>query len=389
MKKTLLFKLKRYTAVLIIFIILLIIFGFIVQPFSISKLPTIWGTPTNEESVSQNQGLSQEKLELLPESIQKGIDFLYDNQLAHGEFRALYCTSKDISNCGIENSNGFTTIVLYTLRDIDYPRIEEMKEKALAFLLSEQKPGGLWSFWTQKSKTQVPPDLDDTAAVSFALKDNNIPFEDNLDLILKNRNDKNLFYTWFSDDEDKNEVDCGVNTTAMLYLGKNDSDVCAYLNNAIPFDPQCTTYYQNRLTLFYYAARAFENSVTCLGKSGAEIIKQVLNFQIENGSFGNDLNTALAINTLLDFGYRGEEIDRGISYLLTTQSENGSWKSGAIFMAPKDRGTYTKRNGILYWSLGYPIPYEELEIAFYYGSQEVTTAIALEALNSYLSKTPK
>jgi len=79
--------------------------------------------------------------------------------------------------------------------------------------------------------------------------------------------------------------------------------------------------------------------------------------QKKNGSFGNELDTALALNTLMNLDYYGIEVGKGINTLLQKQLSNGSWKRQVFYIDPKPN---------------------------YFGSEELTTALAIEAMQKYL-----
>lgn len=105
-------------------------------------------------------------------------------------------------------------------------------------------------------------------------------------------------------------------------------------------------------------SRAFKNNITALGENREFIIKSTLSYQKIPGVFGSDLDTALALNTLFNFDYSGKEINSGINYLLKRQLADGSWKKSFLFLGP--------------------FPWR------YYGSEELTTALVLEAMKNYL-----
>jgi len=306
-------------------------------------------------------------------SISRAINFLYENQLDYGEFKTLACEDKLMQNCYFDSSPFVTTFVLYSMKGMKDKKIEIMKDKALNFLLNEQEQGGIWRYWISKNTgkiSPIPPDLDVISTVSFILKINNRSFDNNLKLISKNKNNDNLFFTWVTDAENKeticclmnktfkNDADCVVNANVLLYLGQNDQRICSYINNAIKFNESCSKYYPNRLVLYYAVSRAFENNVTCFEEVKNVITKSTLNYQNKDGSFGNALDTALALNTLLNFKYNGNEINLGVNNLLQKQSTNGSWEKAIFFLGP-------------------PPSYGS-------ASEELTTALVIEAMNKYL-----
>jgi hypothetical protein len=295
------------------------------------------------------------KKELINDSINKAINFLYDSQLNDGEFKTYECSDPNLKNCTLINSPFITTFVLYSIKGIENEKIKPMTEKAMNFLLSEKKTGGLWSFYTSKSSIKLPPDLDDTSTVSFILKINNVNFDDNHDIIKKNVDKDNIFLTWIN--PGFNAADCIVNANVLLYLGENDFNVCSYINEAIKSDKSCSTYYSNKFSPFYMVSRAFENKITCFNVSREIIIERTLKKQNKDGSFGDNLDTALALNTLINFDYHENEIDLGIANLLKKQNNDGSWDRQLFFQGSSK---------------------------IHYGSEELTTAISIEALKKYL-----
>jgi len=313
--------------------------------------------------------MDHEGVKNIENAINPAIDFLYQNQLPWGEFKTLACWNRWMWGSYFDSSPFITSFVLYSLKDIRAEKVKKMTEKAISFLLSEQEKGGIWRFWTKRNKKRVPPDLDDISTISFILRLNKINFDDNLQLILNNRNKDNLFLTFIIDkgekyhfasliEKFKEHIDCAVNANVLLYLGQNDFPACSFINRAIKLNQPCSIYYPNRLALFYMVSRAFKNNVTSLGENRDIIIKSTLSYQKEPGVFGSDLEIALALNTLFNFDYSGKEIDLGINYLLKRQLANGSWKKSFLFLGP--------------------FPWR------YYGSEELTTALVIEALNKYL-----
>lgn len=90
----------------------------------------------------------------------------------------------------------------------------------------------------------------------------------------------------------------------------------------------------------------------------------LLRTQEPYGSWGNEINTSLAAVSLLNLGYRGKTVDDAIEYLLNSQRNDGGWRIGSLH-----GGGYTYPNG--------------LKVNFYWGSEEITTALSLEALSKY------
>lgn len=295
----------------------------------------------------------------LEHAISAGIDFLYQNQLPYGEFKTYACSDEEMTtDCYFDSSPFATTFVLYSTSFVDDPRVKDMKGKAISFFLDEMDSRGLWKYWTSRNDRNINPDLDDTSCISHILLKNEIPFKSNLDVILANRNNQGIFYTWVRDPHRENDIDCVVNANVLLYLGENEDTkkTCGYLNDIILYNQEnsCSLYYPDRLSLYYMLSRTNFNGISCLNTSRDLIVERVISMQKDDGSFGNELSTALAVNTLLNFDYHGPNVLEAIEYILGTQAEDGSWPRAVFYLGPA-----------------------------YYGSEELTTAISIEALARY------
>lgn len=296
-------------------------------------------------------------------SIDKSVDFLYKNQLSDGEIKTMMCAEPEMVHCLYESSPFITTFILEALHNTTGEKAREIKNKGISFLLHEKRDGGLWNVWTSKNPSRIVSDIDDTVTISTILKKNGITFEDNREAIRKNINNDGYFYTWFDKKAEENEIDCNVNANVMRYFQENNPLVCAYINNAIKRDVNCSIYSGDMLALYYYASRAYADGIICLGENRGVVVERLKKIVNQNKTFGNDLQNALAINSLMNFGYFGKEVRSGISSMIQRQALDGSWKM---------ENFYSEGN--------YPA---------YYGSSELTTAISLEALNKFFDHMTK
>ncbi len=315
------------------------------------------------------------KLERVKKAIDKGVDFLYSHQLDYGEFKTYASWNRWFLGSWFDSTHFSTALILYSINEIKDEKVEKIRKKAIDFLLEGKEAGGIWRFWTKRNKKRLPADLDDISVISYILKLNNVPFEDNLPLILKNRNEENLFLTWLVQEKDKKEVswwldkihkifelakhdiDDVVNVNVLIYLGKEDVKVCSFINQLIESEKRRSLYYPHSFVLFYAVSKAFKEGIKCFQKNKQKIVKSIL--EKKNDFLRKDLETALALNTLFNFDYQGKEIEMGIDYLLKRQLKSGAWRRGVLFLGP--------------------FPYR------YYGSEELTTAFCLEALQKYLN----
>ncbi len=259
-----------------------------------------------------------------------------------------------------------TSLVLYCLGFVNGPKANEMTRKAVNFLIEEMEPPGVWRYWTSRTKQRPTPDLDDTSCASFVLKKYH-PHLDNIGIILANRNDQGLFCTWIKDDHTaKNDVDSVVNANVLLYLGEREETraVCDYLNHIVLNDQEEGSYwyYLDHLALYYMMSRAYFNGVSSLREARDAVVNKTISRQQKDGSFGNDLNTALAVCALFNFEYNNRAVlDSAIDYILNHQRKDGAWSRVAFYTGPEA-----------------PLPH-----SFWFGSEELTTGFCIEALARY------
>jgi hypothetical protein len=234
-----------------------------------------------------------------------------------------------------------------------------MTNKAKSFLTEEMRGPGLFQYYTSKNTNSISFDLDDTACASVALQQSHplIAGGCNVEYFLENRNDAGLFYTWVGGTAQENDIDSVVNANVVLYLGDRDEtrSACRYLIDTIESGREGDSYryYLNDMTLYYAISRAYAHGTSSLGEAREAIIDKTLQLSKDDGSFGDELVTACAVCSLANLGYAGVTRLRDASrYLEERQSENGSWRRVAMFCQP----------------------------GRYYGSEELTTALCLEAL---------
>ena len=288
-------------------------------------------------------------------NIARGLDFLHARQLPHGEFQTFAAPTPGMRTCEFYGSPFVTAFVLYALRTLEHSNLSTLREHALDFLIHEQEPEGYWRNHTRDNPKhahqKLPPDLDDIAVISHILAWYYVPFVDTRALILSNITGDGVFATWI-EPPFANEVDAVVNANVVLYLQDDRPPVCAYLNTIISRKLPFSQWYPDRLSLYYVVSRALANGVTGLAESRQGAIDDILSRQQSDGSWGNALRSALALNALLNYGANNAALVRGIGALRRMQTADGSWPRHA-------------------WFRGF---------ANYYGSEELTTALAIEAL---------
>jgi hypothetical protein len=286
-----------------------------------------------------------------------------------------------------DSSPFVTSLVLYSISFLDGQRVREITSKALDFLLDEVEGSGLWSYWSSRNPRYklLPPDLDDTCCISYVLRQKHRNLHSNTEIILANRNRDGQFHTWLvprstfeAELVEKinqvvdpsallsllfygtvDDVDGVVNANVLFYLGENENTKRAidYLVDIVLNETEgnCSKFYIDRHSFYYMLSRAYFNGVLSLEKAKETVISRIIPMQNNDGAFGNELLTALIVCSILNFDSQMPELSKAIGYLLRTQKEDGSWRRLPMFLGP----------------------------APYYGSEELTTAFCVEALERY------
>jgi len=259
----------------------------------------------------------------------------------------------------LDSSVFVTTFVLYSIAHIDCPCTTTMTNRAISFLTGEMRGPGLFQYYTSKNIKSLRCDLDDTACASVALQRSHplVVGGHNVAYFVENRNRADLFYTWLGGAALENDVDSVVNANVVFYLGDRDetSSACRYLIDTIESGREGHSYrhYLDDMTLYYAVSRAYAHGASSLSGAREAIIEKVLRLGEDDGSFGSELATACAMCSLANFEYNGViRLRDAARYLEGQQRANGSWRRSPFFRQP----------------------------GVYYGSEELTTALCLEAL---------
>lgn len=292
-------------------------------------------------------------------SVLRGLRFLHESQLPYGEFRTYASPSPDMRRTFFDSSVFVTAFVLHGIARIEHPWATRMREKAVSFLAGEMHDTGLFRYFSSKNPRSIGFDLDDTACASVALQQwgPGIAVCHNVEHFVGNRDADGLFYTWVGNATPENEVDSVVNANVVFYLGERGEtrSACRHLVETIRSGREAGSYryYLDDVTLYYAVSRAYAHNAPSLGAAREAAAEGILRRAEGDGSFGDELTTAQALCGLANFGYDDPaRLEEAARYLERRQGPDGSWRRAPLF-----RGA-----------------------GMYFGSEELTTALCLEAL---------
>ncbi len=241
--------------------------------------------------------------------------------------------------------------------------------RAVAYLLAQQQSNGLFPYYGKATPKTISPDVDDTSLAWAALKRSgqSIPTE-TLSAVRANMNEAGVLNTWIGDRSrlvavDTGELDAVVNSNALLMfgsVGETIDSVCKFVlaNAENEQFRHGSPYYESPVAFTHAFSRAFaDGGAHCLGEAADKIRAATLSLQKPDGGWGDDLETAEGVITLLNLGYRGDALDRGVRAILARQNSDGGWALTTVY-----RG------------IGVPMRY---------GARSITTAACVEALTKY------
>lgn len=338
---------------------------------------------------------SRSELEM---AIAQGIDFLYAMQLPSGTFRIFFSPHPLLEeNCKPDHSTFQTAQISYCLNFTESEKAGEIVSKAIRFLLGEMQDGGVWRYTCSPNPDYLPPDVDDTACISFLLKQHGISLPDNTGVMLGNRASQGLFYTWilprltwttdmsywrvalrqvlklrqlyrfFRVTECKpNDLDAVVNANVLYYLGERPETrpIIGTLIQIIEDQAEetCDKYYGSRFTFYYFLSRNHAAGIRAFEPVRDTIVGRIKSYARPDGVIGNHiLHTALAACALMDWQDWKDHstvLDGAIQAILRARGSRGGWQTFPFY--------FSGRLKKLAW-----------------GSEEITTGFCLEALARY------
>ncbi len=302
-------------------------------------------------------------------AIERGVAFLESRQRTDGELPV--CAS------GVPDPAVFPSAVMAHALSFT-PVARHVRARALEFLEAEMDHRGLWRHWPARHPhhSVIPPDLDDTACASAALAQTGRVIPDNRQRLLGNRTPRGLFRTWlitrvearhpvtlygfFTRTSAKPfDVDAVVNANVLHYLGPGPHarPVVEHLEAIIRDgrERSCDKWYENPFVVWYFFSRALHVVAPQLGP--------LMTARIASVAPASPLEVALSACSLAYW-----QLPSGIDGILDTQLESGGWPASALYHGGRRR----RRDG------SFAAPHPDTP---HWGSEELTTALCIEALS--------
>jgi hypothetical protein len=304
-------------------------------------------------------------VEMTPQKAAKqGLNFLAQAQQPSGAFTTTRAVKPDMLNAQPFPCVFITPFILHVLEKIDAPI--EMIERGRGYLQATMELGWAWRFYGPG--THLPLDWDDTACSLVALADPGV-----WKLALRHRaayrRADGWHWTWMLDMAPrdgrvkKNDIDPVVNANVLFWLaraGVDDKKLARNLQTWVTWGEflKTTIYYDSPFPFAYCLSRAAtDGPVPALNGAVQQVAEGLIALREEQTGWGNALWNALALVTLLNAGYwEHEVVQLTVERLLEMQQPDGGWPNAPFF--PGQPGLF-------------------------YGSRELTTAIALEGLVGY------
>ncbi|MFZ2975821.1 MAG: hypothetical protein WA055_04330 [Candidatus Moraniibacteriota bacterium] len=310
----------------------------------------------------------------ISEAIKSGIKYLSRSQKEDGSFSNLISTSKRFENPKENRSIFPACLILASLSSLPQSKVlGKAKSKSAKFLLSQKSDFWSWNYWKRNSPESkdapYPDDLDDTCCAMVALIKHD-PKSISIKAVSKVVNlltfceskEGGPYYSWLTPpDADKGwkDIDLAVNSNIAFFLSLQEvtlRSLVALTEKAIDSGEYASPYYHSQYSVIYFISRWYK------GKKKDKIISYLLKKKLKNNSWGNPLETALAVSALINLGYEREKLEKSIGYILKNQIARAWLAYPLIIESVKKKQTY------------------------YSGSAELTTAFCIEALGKFSVK---
>jgi hypothetical protein len=301
-------------------------------------------------------------------SRRQGLAYLVQQQRADGGFDSFSSPSSIRFDKAFTYQTTFVpALILTALSRLHTTTSRRLSHKLSDFMLNQRSPAGSFNYWSIDSPERLsqpyPDDLDDTACALIGLFSHRPelvgpPALASFVKVLLATEVRigGPYRTWLVPPETKHwsDTDLAVNANIAYLLslvGQPLPNVTHYIERAIRSDQLQSPYYASTFPVLYYIARGYR------GPLMPELRALANRLRLDRANL-TPLQTALLLSTLVHLG--ADNLEVLATDLLASQSPEGSWPVAAFCLDPAREG-----------------------IAYYHGSESLTTALALEALQAY------
>lgn len=317
-------------------------------------------------------------------AIGAGVAFLSRAQLPDGELPTMRWRRDDPENPRRDRTVFGTALAVIAIAGVR--GAETIVARAAGSIESQTLRFGIWKY-SPDYGGGFPPDLDDTAMASLALRLAGREVPDNSHAFLANRNRDGLFFTWLSPrlrwlrdprmwliaaarwrhpfvhyrafrvaGAREHDLDAVVNANVLYYLGRTAATepVIDYLLRVLRerAEQGCDKWYDNLLAIWYFVSRALRHA-------GADA-RSLLLERLRSATAETPLDHAFAASVLLDCDAPDAQIGAHIAAIIETQLDSGGWPRAIVYGDEWDGR----------------------------GSESLTTAFCLEALSRWIARVP-
>jgi len=327
-------------------------------------------------------------------SIAAGVGYLASVQMANGEFPVDAAYSLDMTQGRFRDPCFFgTAAIASTLAGCE--EAAAVSARACDFIERECKAGRVWGYHKKGHRyVYPPPDVDDTALASLALVANGRAAPRNRAILLANRNDQGLFYTWilpwrlgrfrlrllranwwqfarrsrhrayFRDSLcEIDDIDAGVNANVLAWLGSysGDRQVTDWFLQILREhrEASCDKYYDDPVVIRYFFSRVLAG---CCDEAGQLLVERAV---VTADASALQIALTILIRSLWRAPVPGELVQR----LIAAQDLQGNWPIASLYCAGRRR-----------LAPGHFAPTDPDR--FRSGSEAMTTAFCISALNA-------
>ncbi|HEY5442488.1 MAG TPA: hypothetical protein VIJ68_03040 [Candidatus Saccharimonadales bacterium] len=305
-------------------------------------------------------------------SLERGLAYLAAVQRSDGGFDSFSSPSATHFVKEVTYRTTFApALILASLSGLPVASSRGLKRRLASFVTKQKSPLESFNYWAKSSperqRQPYPDDLDDTccALIGLTLHDRTAIGPDTLASLVKlllatETQPGGPYRTWLKTADGSaawQDVDLAVNANVAYLLSLVSQPLpglTAFMEAAIRDEQLSSPYYPSSYSIIYFLARAYDGPLKADLHALARQLQHTPTSQ-------TPLDLALLLSSLARLG----ETDRAqlqliAGQLLAAQQADGSWPAAAFCLDPV-------RNGVSYYN----------------GSESLTTAFALEALQLY------